>query len=153
MRRLPNSKLVRTRELVPKWVFGSRDAYRTDQYARLMKNTLSLIVLTVSIPLALMAGKGASTATPAVTVSCTACTADQSLIITGTGFKSRSRIQIEIEGPVSYSITATADSNGNIAVDFGATLCYNPGSYVVYASVVSGKGAILAAVSEPFTVE
>lgn len=118
-----------------------------------MKSTIMLIALTVFTPLALLAGKGAGTATPTVTVSCTVCTADQSLVITGSGYKSRSRVQIEIEGPVSYGITTAADSDGNIYLDFGTTLCYNPGGYVVYSSVVSGKSTTIVAVSQPFTVE
>lgn len=148
-------RAICTEGLVRNWFFRPRDSHGTDQYASIMKRTLLLVALAISSFLGefALAGGKPSSSNPTVTVSCTDCTTDQSLIITGTGFKSRSRIQIDIDGPVTYSVTTTADSNGNIALDFGTTLCYNPGGYVVYASVVSGKGATLAATSELFTVE
>ena len=119
-----------------------------------MKHRISLIILLLSFfGLFALAGGKATSGAPTVTVNCTVCTANQSLIITGSGYKARSRVQLDIEGAVSYTIVTAADSNGDIYVDFGTTLCYNPGPYVVYASVVSGKSATLAAASQPFMVE
>jgi hypothetical protein len=119
-----------------------------------MKHRILLIISLLSFfgVFGLAGGKN-TTPPPTVTVNCTDCSATQSLIITGSGYKGRSRVQLDIDGPVSYTIVTTADSNGNIYVDFGTTLCYNPGGYVVYASVVSGNGATLVAVSQPFIVE
>ena len=119
-----------------------------------MKHRILLIVSLLSFFGVFTLARGKSTSqAPTVTVSCTDCAATQSLIITGSGYKGRSHVQLDIDGPVSYTIVTAADSNGNIYVDFGTTLCYNPGGYVVYASVVSGSGATLVAASQPFIVE
>lgn len=119
-----------------------------------MRHRIFLIMLLLSfLGVFGLAGGKASSVNPTVTVNCTDCTAGQSLVITGTGYKGRSHVQLDIEGPVSYTVVTAADSNGNIYLDFGTTLCYNPGGYVVYGSVVSGKGATLVAVSQPFNVQ
>lgn len=119
-----------------------------------MRHRILLIISLLSFfGLFALAGGKPTASAPTVTVNCTDCTANQSLIITGSGYKGRSRVQLDIEGPVSYTIVTSADSKGNIAVDFGTTLCYNPGAYVVYASVVSGGSTTLVAASQPFTVE
>ena len=119
-----------------------------------MRHQIFLIISLLSFSGVLgLAGGKPTASVPTVTVSCSDCTANQPLIITGSGFKSNSRVQIDIEGPVSYSITTIVGSDGKIAIDFGTTLCYNPGGYVVYASLSSGKGEIVVAASQPFTVE
>ena len=119
-----------------------------------MRHRILLIISLLSFfSLFALAGGKTPPATPTVAVNCTDCTANQPLIITGSGYKGRSRVQLNIEGPVSYTIVTSADSKGNISFNFGTTLCYNPGDYVVYASVVSGGGATLVAASQPFSVE
>jgi len=104
--------------------------------------------------LALFARAGHQSAAPAptLTVSCTVCLPGEAIIFQGSGYKAGAHVEISIQGPVSYTIITTVEPNGNIYVDYGATLSYDPGSYQVTASAISGNKLTLME-SQSFTVQ
>ena len=98
------------------------------------------------------AGHQSTAPAPTLTVSCTVCLPGEAIVFQGSGYKSGAHVEISIQGPVSYTIITTVESNGNIYVDYGTTLSYDPGSYLVTASAMSGKNLTLM-VGESFTVQ
>lgn len=108
-----------------------------------MKSTIVLMALTISIPLALLAGRGARTATP--TLSATACnvsagTTQQCVLITGSGYAPSKTVTIEIDGGmVNETFNAFANRSGDVALYINGD--YAPGYY----TVTSYQGQKLAA--------
>jgi hypothetical protein len=114
-------------------------------------------VLRVMLPMLLftiLANGARQSTTPAATlsVSCDPCQVGQAVAFYGTGYKAGSQVEVDIQGPSSYSIVTTVDSNGNISVDYGTTLTYASGGYLVTASAISGK-RLIPQTSTSFTVE
>jgi hypothetical protein len=114
----------------------------------------SLLLLSSIFFLALfaMAGHRSTALAPTLTVSCPVCLPGEAIIFQGSGYKSGAHVEVSIQGPVSYTIITTVESNGNIYVDYGTSLSYDPGSYHVTASAMSGK-SLTPLASQSFTVQ
>ena len=114
--------------------------------------TLLILSSMFSLALFAMAGHRSTAPTPTLTVSCNPCAVGEAIVFQGSGYKSGAHVEISIQGPVSYTIITTVDSNGNIYVDYGTSLAYDAGSYLVTASAMSGK-SLTPLVSESFLVQ
>src|SRR5436309_3247095 len=100
---------------------------------------LRLMIPMFFVALSANAGHQSTTTAPTLSVSCDPCQAGQAVAFYGTGYKAGAQVEVDVQGPNSYSIVTTVDSTGNISVDFGTTLAYGSGSYLVTASALSGK--------------
>ena len=114
-------------------------------------------VLRVMLPMLLLTvmangARQSNSPAPTLAVSCDPCQVGQAISFYGTGYKAGSQVEVEIQGPSSYTIVTTVDSKGNISVDYGSTLSYASGGYLVTTSAISGKRLIPQA-SASFSVE
>jgi hypothetical protein len=81
-------------------------------------------------------------------VSCgPTCSAGEPIIYSGTGYKSGAQVELDTTGPSPYTLTVKVNKDGTIYADFGTTLTYAPGDYVVTASAISGSNLTFVAAS------
>jgi hypothetical protein len=126
--------------------------YQKKTYHLDMRQLTALFLLTAFVlALPATAGHGSPAPGPTLIVSCGSCTTTEAITFSGTGYKAGSYVAVDVQGPSSYNIKTRVDSNGNINVDFGTSLAYEAGSYVVTAYAISGKSLTLVATAY-FTV-
>ena len=114
--------------------------------------TLLALCLTFVFVLPTMARRTPSSSPATLIVSCgPTCDAGEPIIYSGTGYKSGAQVELDITGPSPYTLTVKVSKNGAIYADFGTSLTYAPGDYVVTASAISGSSLTFVTAST-FTV-
>ncbi len=105
-----------------------------------MKRSIVLLLLSIALLAGIaLAGHHSTPPAPTLIVSCVVCAPGEAISFQGSGYKPKARVQLAIEGPVSYTIVTDVDASGNISVYYGTVLSYDPGSYIVTASAMSGN--------------
>ena len=106
-----------------------------------MKRVTVLLTLLVTMTLALCAGKTPKPLSATLIVSCSVCTANEPMTITGSGFVARQSVTIHIMGPNGLTMSQTANRSGGFTIDYPTGLNFAPGSYTVTASQSGGASA------------
>jgi hypothetical protein len=105
-----------------------------------LKTFVTTISAFLVLAMSASAGKPSKTTSgPTLNSSCETCQLGENITFYGAGYKAGTTVLIEVSGPSSYTFSTEADRGGNIYVDFGSLLSYDPGSYSATAMTSSRK--------------